>query len=223
MSSTTISPGQTLTKKFPVTGEKQASRQLTKDNWSLSVFGEVEKPVTLTLGELLSLPQSQFEADIHCVTSWSQLGMTFEGVRFATLVNELVDLKPHARFVRFVAYSDRKHDTSLPIEAAMEDSWLVQRYNGETLAPETWLSGKGCFTLALFLQKPQVVEGDCLSVRRSVRLLGTRLRLPQRWRSVARTAPGRPSFHLSGRSCPLPKSNRLLGLPNELARVRHRL
>lgn len=136
MSSTIIPPGQTLTKKFPVTGEKQASRHLTEDNWSLSISGEVEETRTLNLGALLSLQQSEFEADIHCVTSWSQLGMAFEGVKLATLVNELVDPKPCARFVRFVAYSDRKHDTSLPIEVAMKDCWLVHGYNGKALAPE---------------------------------------------------------------------------------------
>ncbi|MEM8998248.1 MAG: molybdopterin-dependent oxidoreductase, partial [Acidobacteriota bacterium] len=41
-----------------------------------------------------------------------------------------------AAFVRFEAYSERGHDTSLPLELALEDTWLVHSRDGAPLEPE---------------------------------------------------------------------------------------
>ncbi|NCF93797.1 MAG: molybdopterin-dependent oxidoreductase [Verrucomicrobiaceae bacterium] len=136
MNKTQLPPGQTLTKTFPVTGEKQAVPSLTQDHWSLTIHGEVNRAMTLSCADLLALPQEILETDIHCVTSWSQLGMTFEGVRFSTLVERLVEPTAKVQFVRFLAYSPRDHDTSLSLEVALEDSWLIHSYNGQPLTPE---------------------------------------------------------------------------------------
>ena len=136
MNTADLPPGQTLTKKFPVTGESQSAPSLTEDGWSLTIHGEVEQDITLSFSDLLALPQETLHTDIHCVTSWSQLGMAFAGVRFSTLVEQLVKPAPGAQFVRFLAYSDRNHDTSLPLDVALEDSWLVHSYNGQPLTPE---------------------------------------------------------------------------------------
>ena len=38
-----------------------------------------------------------------------------------------------AGFISFEAYSDRGHHTSLPVEVAKEDSWLVHSFEGEPL------------------------------------------------------------------------------------------
>ena len=59
--------------------------------------------------------------------------MTFRGIRFRELVKEIA-LPAEARFVRFEAYSSRKHDTSLPLAIALEDSWLVYEIDGRPLS-----------------------------------------------------------------------------------------
>ncbi len=136
MSSPDLPPGQTLTRKFPVTGEKEPLDELTTENWRLSITGEVEEPVSLTFADLLALPQEQLTADIHCVTSWSQRQMAFEGVRLSEVFQQHgVNPKPDARFVRFRAHSERKHDTSLPLPLALQDSWLIHRFEGLPLTP----------------------------------------------------------------------------------------
>ena len=44
------------------------------------------------------------------------------------------EIKPSAKFIRFLAYSARNHDVSLPIDVALEDSWLVHSADGEPLS-----------------------------------------------------------------------------------------
>jgi hypothetical protein len=95
----------------------------------------VEKPLTLTYPELLALPQGELVADIHCVTSWSHFGMRLQGVPLAVLLG-LAAPWPEARFVRFEAYSPRRHDTSLPLSLALADTWLIHGRDGAPLTPE---------------------------------------------------------------------------------------
>lgn len=130
-----LAPGQRLTRKFPVTGEVVASQELTTKNWRLEISGEVGMPVTLDFATLRTLPQDVLTRDIHCVTGWSRLGTSFEGVRLRELLT-LVTATDKARYVRFAAYSDRNHDTSLPLDLALDDSWLVHRIDGKSLTPK---------------------------------------------------------------------------------------
>ena len=46
----------------------------------------VEQPATWTWDEMHALPPSTYHGDIHCVTTWSKLGMEFEGVSVDTLL-----------------------------------------------------------------------------------------------------------------------------------------
>ena len=72
--------------------------------------------------------------DIHCVTRWSKLAVTFRGVALQTLLTAAVP-KPSARFVRFVARSDRNHATSLPLRIAL-DALIVFDADGAPLGTE---------------------------------------------------------------------------------------
>lgn len=133
---TWLPPGQAKTAKFPVVGEKAPPAEAGElASWRLEVFGLVENPWVWTYGELLALPQRQRRVDIHCVTGWSQAAMVFEGLPLADLL-ALARPLPAARFVSFEAYSERKHDTSLPLDLALEDTWLVHSEGGRPLAPE---------------------------------------------------------------------------------------
>lgn len=131
-----LPPGQTATAKFPVVGERQPPpTALDLEAWRLEVVGLVAQPLVLRYRDVLALPQRQLVADIHCVTSWSHLGMTLDGTPLEELLTR-AQPRPEARFVRFAAFSDRDHDTTLPIELARRDTWLVHGRDGEPLAPE---------------------------------------------------------------------------------------
>ncbi|MEM8964327.1 MAG: molybdopterin-dependent oxidoreductase, partial [Acidobacteriota bacterium] len=131
-----LHPGQTATRKWPVVGEKAPPAEaLDLRSWRLEIVGRVDHPLVLTYDEVLALPQERLVADIHCVTSWSHLGMRLDGTPLALLL-ERVGVKADARFVRFVAYSDRDHDTSLPLELARSDTWVIHGRDGEPLEPK---------------------------------------------------------------------------------------
>lgn len=116
-------PNQSLAApgRWPVVGER-ASAAIPGDGsapWTISVGGLVAEPRTFTLGELAVLPPTRLLLDVHCVTRWSRLDMSFAGVRLATVLEACGGALPAARFVRFVAHSDRDHDTSLPLGDAL--------------------------------------------------------------------------------------------------------
>ncbi|HEX6899327.1 MAG TPA: molybdopterin-dependent oxidoreductase [Thermoanaerobaculia bacterium] len=133
-----LPPGQAETRKFPLVGEtSSAPEALDLARWSLILEGRVANPRSLTYAELLALPQRERLVDIHCVTGWTRLGMRFTGLPLASLLAAVgASPSPEARFVRFVAYSERKHDTSLPLDLALADTWLVHGADGQPLSPE---------------------------------------------------------------------------------------
>lgn len=132
-----LPPGQALTRKFPLVGERDTSAVPPLDDWRLIVDGLVEPALRLTWAEVLALPQRELAADIHCVTGWTHLGMRFTGLPLADLLAaQGAHALPAARFIRFVAYSPRAHDTSLPVERALTETWLVHSYAGAPLTPE---------------------------------------------------------------------------------------
>ena len=131
-----LPPGQIQTAKFPVVGEKAPPPEaLDLDAWRLVVDGAVDRPLELSWSSWLGLPHRERTLDIHCVTGWSRFGDTVTGLPLAELLDR-VGVQAPARFVRFVAYSHRDHDTSLPLELARADTWLVHRRNGAPLEPE---------------------------------------------------------------------------------------
>ncbi|CAN5753863.1 molybdopterin-dependent oxidoreductase [soil metagenome] len=94
--------------------------------------GEVDNPLDLDLPSFLALPQRPIKLDIHCVTSWTRFDTEFTGVPLREML-EAARVRPSARFVSFLAYSDRDHHTSLPLDVALAQSWLVHEVDGEAL------------------------------------------------------------------------------------------
>jgi len=54
--------------------------------WACTVDGLVKTPTTWTWSEIRELPASRHEGAIHCITTWSEFGMTFDGVSVDTLL-----------------------------------------------------------------------------------------------------------------------------------------
>jgi DMSO/TMAO reductase YedYZ molybdopterin-dependent catalytic subunit len=134
MASPRIPPGQKLTNGWPVLHAGSVPYELTPETWSLTVHGDVERPTRLTYSDLLQLPQKEEITDIHCVTSWSKLGMTWKGVPFRALA-EKVGVRSDARFV--VMECEQGFTTSLPLEAMMGDDVLLAHTVGNRpLEPE---------------------------------------------------------------------------------------
>lgn len=117
-----LPPGQILTSGWPVLHAGGIPRNLDREHYTLRLHGEIEKPLVLSFADLLSRPQKEVTCDIHCVTSWTKLGMRWAGVPFKALVEE-VRPKPSARFV--VMECEQGFTTSLPLEALTDEDVLV--------------------------------------------------------------------------------------------------
>lgn len=133
-------PGQHLVKNWPVL-DLGHQPQVEVEDWTLEVSGEVERPVILSFSELKALPQVELVSDFHCVTSWSRLGLSWEGVLFSALCEHVVP-KPEALFVATQG-SDREPGSQLPYttslrlkDAIAPDVMLAWRCDGEPLPLE---------------------------------------------------------------------------------------
>ena len=65
-------------------------------------------PTTWTWDEIHALPPSTYDGDIHCVTTWSKLGVTFAGVSVDTLLGGRAPAADRDARARVLAH--RLHD-----------------------------------------------------------------------------------------------------------------
>ena len=119
-----LPPGQQLAApgKWPLVGERAAAPGPEK--WTIAVRGCVEREQTVDLAGLRALPRTEQTIDIHCVTRWSKPAMRFAGVSLAELLR-LARPTADARYVSFVARSERGHSTSLVLADALALQALV--------------------------------------------------------------------------------------------------
>ena len=128
-----LPPGQYLTEKWPVLHAGSVPKT-DLATWNFEVFGEVERPLTLTWDELRELPATEVTVDVHCVTRWSRFDARFRGVHWRELA-KLVEPKPHARFV--VAHAEQGFTSNVPLEALdSDDALLAYEADGEPLTPD---------------------------------------------------------------------------------------
>ncbi|HQU42873.1 MAG TPA: molybdopterin-dependent oxidoreductase [Pirellulales bacterium] len=114
-----LPPGQQLAApgKWPLVGERGPAP--CDGHWTVTVTGCVTTPRVYDLAALRRLPWHRRSVDLHCVTRWSKLAVDFAGVDLADLLSA-AEPTSQARFVSFVARSDRGHSTSLALSDALE-------------------------------------------------------------------------------------------------------
>ena len=127
-----LPPGQYDTgSNWPVLSA-EVTPTLATDSWTFSVDGLVEQPTTWSWDEIHALPESTYSGDIHCVTTWSKLGMEWSGVSVDTLLAIARPL-PAAAFV--LARSHTGYTTNLPLaDVTGGMAWVAWEVDGEPLA-----------------------------------------------------------------------------------------
>ncbi len=126
-------PGQYLTGKFPVLHYGSIPR-VDLATWDFRVYGLVDAPLTLTWEQLRALPRMSQTVDIHCVTRWSKLDTTWEGVSVRTVL-DLAGVRPEATHA--LVHAEQGYTTNLPLEALLDDDvMLADTYEGKPLDPE---------------------------------------------------------------------------------------
>jgi DMSO/TMAO reductase YedYZ molybdopterin-dependent catalytic subunit len=128
-----IPPGQHLTDKWPVLHYGKV-HIIETAKWTFSVKGLVEKERTLTYKEFTALPRVEVFSDIHCVTTWSRLNNTWEGVS-ASAIKELVAIKGEARYVMVEGAGG--FTTNLPLDDFFqEDVLFALKHDGQPITVE---------------------------------------------------------------------------------------
>lgn len=130
-----LPPGQHLTQRFP-TLHRGPIPEFTPATWDFRVWGAVKYPITWTWDEILELPRTQVTLDLHCVTSWSLLDTTWEGISLKQLVElGLVVPEPEACFI--MQHAEYGYTTNLPLAVALQPNFiLATHFNGQPLTPE---------------------------------------------------------------------------------------
>jgi DMSO/TMAO reductase YedYZ molybdopterin-dependent catalytic subunit len=127
-----VPPGQAVQDKIPTLSIKGAPA-INPAKWQFSIFGAVEQKRLFSFPEFMALPRVRVFADIHCVTGWTKLDNTWEGVSAAGL-KDLVKIKPEARFI--TAHCADGYTGNLAFEDFFqEDVVLATRLNGKDLDP----------------------------------------------------------------------------------------
>src|SRR5215210_2447912 len=82
-----LPPGQYLVEGFPVLSAGPTPHTPLEE-WDFSISGEVDEPRRWTWEQFSALPSETITRDIHCVTKWSKLGTTWEGVSVVAVLVE---------------------------------------------------------------------------------------------------------------------------------------
>jgi DMSO/TMAO reductase YedYZ molybdopterin-dependent catalytic subunit len=117
-----LPPGQSEVIRWPVL-TYGPTPFIDPKEWSLTIDGEVNSPITLDWETFNKLPTSIMETDIHCVTRWSRLGMKWEGVFIDELIMQAGGLTDSARFL--IAKSYGEYTTNLPIADVINERAMV--------------------------------------------------------------------------------------------------
>ena len=126
-----LPPGQYLTRDFPVLSAGPTPRIKTAE-WVFTITTESGEERRWDWAAFRALPTETFTTDIHCVTRWSKLGTSWEGVSLDTL---LADVKTSANYVTAHSYGD--YTTNLPLKDLRGgQAWVAFRFDGQDLAPE---------------------------------------------------------------------------------------
>jgi DMSO/TMAO reductase YedYZ molybdopterin-dependent catalytic subunit len=109
----------------------EATPRLDTESWTFTIDGQVEQEATWTWDQIRALPASSYEGDIHCVTTWSKLGITFGGVSVDTL---LAVARPLATASHVLATCHTGYTTNLPLaDVTLGRAWVVWEVDGEPL------------------------------------------------------------------------------------------
>src|ERR1700741_309630 len=107
-----IPPGQYVTTDFPVLSAGPTP-QIKVENWTFAILLGTSQLGKWNWAEFGSLPQTTIKTDIHCVTKWSKLDTTWQGVTFDDLLKAAGLAEPPAPFL--MAHSDGGYSTNLPV------------------------------------------------------------------------------------------------------------
>ncbi|HEY5890560.1 MAG TPA: sulfite oxidase-like oxidoreductase [Acidimicrobiia bacterium] len=126
-----VPPGQYVTIDFPVLSAGPTPR-VPLDEWQFTLTDAAGDTVMWTWPEFAALQTETVTVDIHCVTKWSKLDTTWQGISLDTLLAGVGAVGTHA-----MVHSHGGYTTNLPVaDITGGKAWIAFRYEGEPLGPE---------------------------------------------------------------------------------------
>lgn len=127
-----VPPGQHLAKGFPVLTYGDTPVVEVR-SWQLRVWG-LAKEVTFNWDDIMVMPQSNFTADFHCVTTWSKLDVQWTGIKVADFMSH-VELDSKA--VHLMEHCYGGYTTNIPIDDFLrEENFFAHTLFGDPLPTE---------------------------------------------------------------------------------------
>ncbi len=127
-----VPPRQHLAKGFPVLTYGDTPHISTHD-WQLKIWGFATENV-LTWDDVMAMPQQEFTADFHCVTSWSKLDVKWIGVKITDFMQQ-VEISDTASHVMAHCYGG--YTTNLTLDDFLrEENFLAHTLFGDPLPSE---------------------------------------------------------------------------------------
>jgi DMSO/TMAO reductase YedYZ molybdopterin-dependent catalytic subunit len=129
--SATLPPGQYLVEDFPVLSAGPTPN-VPLDAWEFTLTTETGEVRKWNWAQFRALPSVPVTTDIHCVTRWSKLNTSWEGVSLDALLEGVPTSAGYA-----MAHSYGGYTTNLPLQDLRDGkAWIAFRYNGADLEPE---------------------------------------------------------------------------------------
>lgn len=127
-----VPPGQHLAKGFPVLTYGDTPK-ISTDQWQFSVSG-LATAKTFSWQDFMDMPQSEFTADFHCVTTWSKLDVKWRGVKVTDFL-KAIEVDSKATHVMEHCYGDYTTNISLE-DFSKTENFFAHTLFGEPLPAE---------------------------------------------------------------------------------------
>jgi DMSO/TMAO reductase YedYZ molybdopterin-dependent catalytic subunit len=128
-----VPPGQYVTTDFPVLSAGPTP-QIKLENWNFVLQLGASLLGKWNWAEFDTLPQSTIQTDIHCVTKWSKLDTTWQGVTFDDLFKTVGLAEPPTPYI--MAHCDGGYTTNIPVADLIGGKGMIAtRYEGLPIPP----------------------------------------------------------------------------------------
>lgn len=110
-------------------------RAVTPADFKLRIEGDVEQAIDLSVDEVFAV-RTESLSDLHCVTTWSAVGLCWSGRPFRSLWEDVIvpRARPHAGVAHLRVRGLDGYAATITLEEALHDeSFLADRLDGESL------------------------------------------------------------------------------------------
>ena len=126
-----LPPGQHLVTDFPVLSAGP-TQHVPLESWEFTIDDGNNVLKRWDWKSFRELPAEKIAVDLHCVTRWSKLGTSWEGVSLDVLLAGITTDLPYAMFHSYGDYT-----TNLPVKDLLnKQAWIAFKYDGDDLEPE---------------------------------------------------------------------------------------